>query len=184
MSPGESTTRSSCATPTRTSRGAGGSRALSGPHDTTTGEEWLRGYRAALRAAGYPVNSDLERYCDFKEAGAFAAALELLAQPHRPDGSFVANNQMILGVLRALTAEGVAVPTEIAVSGFDDLPWWSMSHPSITAVAQPSYEMGRAAGQMLVDRIGGYEGPPRSQYFESRLIERQSSCLGTRPAAP
>jgi LacI family transcriptional regulator len=153
---------------------------ITGPHDTTTGEERLRGYRAALRAAGYPVNPDLERYCDFKEAGAFAATLELLAQ--RPDGFFVANNQMTLGVLRALAANGVAVPTEIAVAGFDDLPWWSMSRPSITAVSQPAYEMGRAAGQMLADRIGGYEGPPRSQYFEPRLIERQSSCLGTRPS--
>jgi LacI family transcriptional regulator len=154
---------------------------ITGPHDTTTGDKRLRGYRAALRAAGHPMNPDLERYCDFKEAGAFAAALELLAQPDRPDGFFVANNQMTLGVLRALAAKGVAVPTEIAIAGFDDLPWWSMSRPSITAVAQPAYEMGRAAGQMLADRIGGYEGPPRSQYFEPRLIERQSSCLGTSP---
>jgi LacI family transcriptional regulator len=155
---------------------------ITGPHDTTTGQERLRGYRAALRAAGYPVNPDLERYCDFKEAGAFAAALELLAQPQRPDGFFVANNQMTVAVMRALTGAGVAVPTEIAVAGFDDLPWWSISHPSVTAVAQPAYEMGRAAGQMLADRIGGYDGAPRSQYFETRLIERQSSCLGTRPS--
>jgi LacI family transcriptional regulator len=153
---------------------------ITGPHDTTTGEERLRGYRAALRAAGLPVNPYLERYCDFKEAGAYAAARELLGQPQRPDGFFVANNQMTVGVLRALTAEGVAVPTEVAVAGFDDLPWWSMSRPSITAVSQPAYEMGRAAGQLLADRIGGYEGPPRFQYFEPRLIERQSSCLGTR----
>jgi LacI family transcriptional regulator len=154
---------------------------ITGPRDTTTGEERLRGYRAALRVAGFPVNPDLERHCDFKEAGAFAAALELLAQPDRPDGFFVANNQMTLGVLRALEAENVMVPTETAVAGFDDLPWWPMSRPSITAVAQPAYEMGRAAGQMLAERIAGYEGPPRSQYFEARLIERQSSCLGTRP---
>jgi LacI family transcriptional regulator len=153
---------------------------ITGPRDTTTGEERLRGYRAALRAAGQIVNPDLERYCDFKEAGAFVAARELLASPQRPDGFFVANNQMTVGVLRALAAEGVAVPTEVAVAGFDDLPWWPMSRPSVTAVAQPAYEMGRAAGQMLADRIRGYEGPPRFQYFEPRLIERQSSCLGTR----
>jgi LacI family transcriptional regulator len=152
---------------------------ITGPYETTTGEERLRGYRAALRAAGHPINPDLERHCDFKEAAAFLAARELLSQ--RPDGFFVANNQMTVGVLRALAAEGVAVPTEVAVAGFDDLPWWSMSRPSITTVAQPAYEMGRAAGQMLADRIGGYEGPARFQYFEPQLIERQSSSLGTRP---
>lgn len=154
---------------------------VTGPQDTTTGEQRLRGYRAALAESGRPIFPGLERYCDFKEAGGFAAASELLAQHEAPDGFFVANNPMTLGVLRALAAKGLTVPTDVAVAGFDDLPWWSMSHPTVTAVAQPAYQMGRAAGQMLRDRLSGYHGPPRSQYFEPKLIVRQSSSLGSSP---
>jgi len=157
---------------------------ITGRRDTSTGEERLRGYRAALTAAGLPVTPALERHCDFKEPGAFEATRELLAEGHRPDGFFVANNQMTVGVLKALATEGLAVPTDVAVAGFDDLPWWSMSWPTVTAVAQPAYEMGRAAGQLLADRVNGYVGPPRSQYFEPRLIVRQSSLVGARPSSP
>lgn len=157
---------------------------VTGPHDTTTGEQRLRGYRAALWESGRPVDPGLECYCDFKEAGGFAAAREMLARHEPPDGFFVANNQMTVGVLRALAAEGLAVPTDVAVAGFDDLPWWSMSHPTVTAVAQPAYQMGQAAGQLLADRLGGYDGPPRSQYFEPQLIVRQSSRLGSSPSSP
>lgn len=157
---------------------------VTGPHDTTTGEQRLRGYRAALWESGRPVDPGLECYCDFKEAGGFAAAREMLARHEPPDGFFVANNQMTVGVLRALAAEGLAVPTDVAVAGFDDLPWWPMSHATVTAVARPAYQMGQAAGQLLADWLGGYDGPPRSQYFEPQLIVRQSSRLGSSPGSP
>jgi len=157
---------------------------VTGPHDTTTGEQRMRGYRAALWESTRPVNPDLECHSDFKEAGGFAAASKMLALDAPPDGFFVANNQMTVGVLRALTAAGLAVPTDVAVAGFDDLPWWSMFHP-VTTVTQPAYQMGRAAGQLLADRLNGYDGPPRSEYFQLELIVRQSSRLGSsRDSAP
>ena len=157
---------------------------VTGPHDTTTGEQRLQGYRAALWESTRPVNPDLECYSDFKEAGGFAAASKMLALDAPPDGFFVANNQMTVGVLRALAAAGLAVPADVAVAGFDDLPWWSMFHP-VTTVTQPAYQMGRAAGQLLADRLNGYDGPPRSEYFQLELIVRQSSRLGSsRDSAP
>lgn len=151
---------------------------ITGPHDTSTGEQRMRGYRAALWESTRPANPDLECYSDFKEAGGFAAASKMLALEVPPDGFFVANNQMTIGVLRALVAAGLAVPADVAVAGFDDLPWWSMFYP-VTTVTQPAYQMGRAAGQLLADRIDGYDGPPRSEYFEPELIVRQSSRLGS-----
>lgn len=157
---------------------------ITGRHDTTTGEERLRGYRAALRAAGLPVDPAMERYCDFKEDSAFSAAQDLTGEATRPDGFFVANNPMTLGVLKALASRGLDVPHDVAVAGFDDLPWWSYSHPTVTAVAQPAYDMGRAAGVMLNERIAGHRGPPRERYFEPQLVIRQSSQLGTRPEPP
>jgi LacI family transcriptional regulator len=154
---------------------------ITGREDTTTGEERLRGYRAALAAAGLQIDPSLERYCDFKEQGAFMAAQSLLADGERPDGFFVANNQMTIGVLKALAAAGLEVPRDVAVAGFDDLPWWSLSHPTVTAVGQPAYDMGRAAGTMLAERIAGLEGAPREQYFQPQLLVRQSSMFGTAP---
>lgn len=151
---------------------------ITGDRDTTTGSERLIGYQNALRAAGVIEDPQLGAYCDFRERSAYEAANRLIALSDPPDGFFVANNQMTIGVLRALSEAGLVVPTDVAVAGFDDMAWWSMSHPTVTAVRQPTYEMGRAAATMLVERLAGFREPARTLRFEPELIVRESSQFG------
>ena len=69
------------------------------------------------------------------------------------DAVFVANNLMTVGALECLVQHDVQVPREIGVVGFDEIPWASLVRPSLSTVAQPTYEMGKTAGELLTTRL-------------------------------
>ena len=72
----------------------------------------------------------------------------LVAEP--PDAVLVANNLMTVGALEALRDEGLSVPGDVRVVGFDDAPWAKLLQPSLTVVAQPTYEIGRRSAELLL----------------------------------
>jgi LacI family transcriptional regulator len=121
---------------------------ITGPTRISTAAERLRGYELALQAHGATADPDLVRRADFKEEGGYAAARSLLASA-RPDALFVANNLMTLGALRAVQEAGLRVPDDLLVVGFDDAPWTTLVSPQLSVVAQPTYEIGRQAAQLL-----------------------------------
>jgi LacI family transcriptional regulator len=101
----------------------------------------------------------------------------LLAAPDRPDGVFVANNLMALGVLSELASAGLRPGHDLGVVAFDDPPWAALLDPPLSAVAQPAYEVGRAAAQLLRDRTAGdHLGPPRHLTLPCQLWPRTSSA--------
>jgi LacI family transcriptional regulator len=162
---------------------AGGYRRIAcvtGPPRTSTGNDRLEGWRTALRAAGRPAEEGLVRRADFKESGGHDAAAELLASPEPPDAFFVANNLLTVGVLAAITEAGWDVPGEVGVVGFDDMPWARLLRPALTTVAQPTYELGRIAADLLERRIEGRDAPPERVVLEPTLQIRDSA----RPASP
>jgi len=105
------------------------------------------------------------------------AGQEVLAR-HRaalPDAVVCANDQMAIGVLRALTAAGVRVPEEIAVTGFDDLYRARLADPPLTTVRQPMHLLGERACARLLDRIARPSLSPSVQVLPTELVLR-SSC--------
>jgi LacI family transcriptional regulator len=148
---------------------------IAGLSRTTTGLRRLAGYKAALREVGLPVDPSLIARADFRVDGGYQAARGLLRRPDPPDGLFVANNLMTVGALEALAAEGVDIPREIAIVGFDDTSWSTALRPALTAVSQPTYEMGQRAAELLIDRVGGAALQPRDITLHARLIVRGSS---------
>jgi LacI family transcriptional regulator len=147
---------------------------ITGSPRTTTGSERLLGYKRALDEAGLPYDEQLVRYADFKESGGFRAASELMDLEEPPDAIFVANNLMTLGTLEALREREVPIPDRVAVVGFDDEPWAEYTRPPLTVVAQPTYEMGRQAAELLLERIGGASGPAREVILRTELRVRES----------
>jgi LacI family transcriptional regulator len=73
------------------------------------------------------------------------------------------------------------VPEDIALVGFDDMPWLSEFSPPLTAVAQPSYELGQEAINLLLRRIAQPTAPARTVILQTRLIIRQSCGVQLRP---
>ncbi|MDQ1643095.1 MAG: LacI family transcriptional regulator [Actinomycetota bacterium] len=148
---------------------------ITGPTRTTTASQRLAGYRAALSEAGLSHDPSLVVVADYKEAGGAEAARTLLALPEPPDALFVANSLMTMGALGWLTEAGVSIPDQVGLVGFDDLPWSRLVHPRLTAVAQPTYHLGRTAAQMLVERAVDPGSSVRSVTLPTSLVVRDSS---------
>lgn len=142
---------------------------ITGPLVTTTASERLTGYRRALSDAGIHFEPDLFVEADYSEPGGYAAARRLLALAERPEAIFCGNHAMALGAMRAIS-EAVQDPERIALASFEPLPWAADPRGRVVTLAVPSYELGQHAARMLLERIGGYEGPPRSVVVETELL--------------
>jgi LacI family transcriptional regulator len=128
-----------------------------------------------LRAGGMRYYKDLVRYADFREAGGYAAMESLLELPEPPEALFAANNLMTVGALECLTRKGLRAPDDIAIVGFDDIPWADLVVPSLTTVAQPTYELGRTAGMLLKDRTASPGRPSTTVTLPTKLHIRATS---------
>jgi LacI family transcriptional regulator len=140
-----------------------------------TTDERLEGYVRAMDDHALPVDRQLVRLGNSRLDGGFREMLALLDLPESPTAVFTTNNLMTLGALGALQSRQVAVPNGMAIVGFDDFEWAAVLRPRLTVVAQPTYEIGRTAARMLIERIGGDAGPePRRVVLPTRLIVRES----------
>jgi LacI family transcriptional regulator len=147
---------------------------VSDPPEITSSAERIAGYRRALRAAGIEPDPSLVSIGGPTRADGEAAARRLLDRPDRPTAVFTANNFMTVGTLRAARALGLRIPDDLALVGFDDLDWTTLVEPPVTVVSQPVTELGRAAGERLLARMGGEDGPARRIRLPARLIVRGS----------
>jgi LacI family transcriptional regulator len=146
------------------------------------GRDRLNGYQAALREAGISISRDLILEGDFREQAGYRLGKELVLRQKRPTAVFVSNGVMTLGVLQALDETGVRCPQDIALATFDDLPFGRAFHPHLTAIAQPTYELGFRGARLLIDRIEGrLSDEPVSVCLPSELKIRESTT-GWMPA--
>ena len=148
------------------------------PHPRTpTSQQRLRGYRAALQEAALEADPNLvARIPVYPHRSDGAAAMaRLLSLPRRPDAVFCFNDLVATGVLRTLHEQGVAVPDEISVVGFDDVEESRFSIPSLTSVAPDKQLIARRALELLNERIAGADGPPRDVRIPYQLSLRESS---------
>jgi len=157
---------------------------LGGPSRHSTAKERERGYCDAMRDAGLPVRPELIYHGDFREGGGYRGMKALLALPRRPSAVFVANNLMTLGAFRALHEAGVRVPHDLALVGFDDMPWATSLNPPLTAVSQPSQEIGSSAADLLLDRIARPGRAVRHVMLDTALMVRDSCGPTLAPGVP
>jgi LacI family transcriptional regulator len=149
---------------------------IHGPLVRSTGVERLEGYRRALHAAGIPSDPALIREGNFKQDSGRALARDLLSLRPSPTALFCTNNLMTVGALQTLGEQGVRIPQELSLVGYDDMEWWTLTHPPLTTVGQPVYELGREAMRCLLERIAS-PGRRRAQrvILKPELI-RRASC--------
>jgi len=147
---------------------------ISGPSQMTTGRERRVGYEKALAEHGLEIDPDLIREGNAKQRSGFERACELLEMENRPTALFVGNNLMTLGALNAIHEQGLCIPEDIAIVGFDDMSWAASLRPPLTVVAQPVYELGSTAAKLLLDRIQGDDSPIRRIELRTDLVVRES----------
>jgi LacI family transcriptional regulator len=147
---------------------------ITGPRTMAPGVDRLEGYLAALRQRGLTPDPQLMAEGDFTEAGGEAAMRQLL--PQKPDAVFAASDMMAVGAIRALHAAGLSVPEDVAVAGFDDMPFAARATPPLTTVRQPVHRMGVVVAETLIDMI---EHPdpapaPRRIVLPTEIVIRES----------
>jgi DNA-binding LacI/PurR family transcriptional regulator len=102
------------------------------------------------------------------------ATLSLLSRPDRPRALFVNNNFLSLGALQAVKELGLRCPEDIALVGFDDHPWASVSAPPLTVIRQPVLQIGETAAHILLAMIDDIEMPHTRNLLECELVIRES----------
>lgn len=154
---------------------------LAGPKHLLLSQNRLEGYQEALEKHGLPVDESLIVECDDELTvtpnKGIEQTLHLLNLPEPPDGIFANNDMTAIGAIKAIGSKGLKVPDDVAVVGYSDWLLSAMMEPSLTMVAQPGYEMGKAAAEILLTQINAPEGEMEmdSRILETELIIRQSS---------
>jgi LacI family transcriptional regulator len=139
---------------------------------TTT--ERIMGYRSGLAFAGLPYDERLLVHGDSESPGAEQATAALLGLGVPPTALVTGNNAMTIGVLRALRAHGLSVPGDIALCCFDDFAWADLFSPRLTAIAQPSKDIGAQAVRVLLERLAEPDRPARTVRLPCTFVHRTS----------
>ncbi|MGV9310071.1 MULTISPECIES: LacI family DNA-binding transcriptional regulator [unclassified Nonomuraea] len=144
----------------------------SGPATLSTGRERTDAFVAAMTGAGLEVRPDYLAAGDFREGSGRAITARLLDLAEPPEAIFFGDNLMTLGGLDEIRARGLRIPDDVAVASFDDVTWFVHVDPPITAIAQPTAELGRRAVRLLLDRVAGR--PAESVALPAELVIRRS----------
>lgn len=150
---------------------------VAGPEDNFDANERLRGYTDAL-AERLPGAKPWILPGDFNEASGLEAGRALAASDPLPDAVFAANDMMALGCLSAFKQAGIAVPEQVALAGFDDIPLSRYAQPSMTTVRVNIAELGGQAMSALSEAIGTEAANKASVSLRPELIVRESTGAG------
>jgi LacI family transcriptional regulator len=145
-----------------------------GPPELHTAKNRLIGYEETVKA--YPWYSPtlmVPGY--FTIEGGMKATATLLKVHPDVDGIFAGNDSMAIGVLKELHRLGIDVPNKVAVCGFDGINLTKITQPELTTIAQPIYEMGKIAGDILIKKINGLMDDDCIYELDVSLIKRGST---------
>ncbi len=145
---------------------------VTGPLDMIGGLDRRDGYLAALRDRGLAPDPNLMVESDFTEAGGYAAMKQLLQR--QLDAVFVASDMMAVGALRAIRETGRRAPEDIALVGFDDMPFAARTEPPLTTIRQPIHRTGAVAAQTLIGLVNNPRSDPQRIILPTELVIRDS----------
>ncbi|MCX5556796.1 LacI family DNA-binding transcriptional regulator [Streptomyces sp. NBC_00038] len=149
---------------------------------TTT--ERISGYRHGLANAGLPYDERLVAHGDSQSAAAESATHALLSLAAPPSALVTGNNAMTIGALRALRERGLSVPDDLGLCCFDDFAWADLFTPRLTAISQPSKDIGTQAVRLLLERLASPSRPGRTVRLPSTLVHRTSCGCPEDPEKP
>jgi LacI family transcriptional regulator len=151
---------------------------IHGPDNWHSARERLAGYRDELPKHGIAFDPALVQPGDWEFDSGYAAARRLLELAERPLALFAANDLMALGAIYGFQDAGLAVPTDIAVVGYDNRDFARIFRPNITTVSLPAYEMGRTAAELLLDQLTAGKWEREEIKIKGQLYVRESCGAG------
>jgi LacI family transcriptional regulator len=145
---------------------------ISGPLKVSNAIARMEGFRDALKAHNLALDSNLVIEGDYRIDSGFRAGHALLS--HRPDGIYVANHLMTIGLLTAAEEMGLKCPEDFGLVSFDDYPWLGVFRPRLTTVELPKRLLGSEAAELLIRRIEGDESKAVVKKLQPELRIRES----------
>lgn len=149
-----------------------------GPMSLAQVRDRLEGFRQVIAAAGGSVHYVNTQALSIAE-GRMAAERFDPGAPDRPSGVFAANDLVAIGMLNGLLAQGLSVPQDVSIVGYDNIDIAATTAVPLTSIHQPAYAMGREGARLLYARIDGVERAHRQIRFDPNLVTRDST--GPRP---
>jgi len=135
-------------------------------------KERCGGYKRALTDAGYAFNEGLVMISEMNEEAGITTANAILAMPERPDGIFFANDITAATAMQVLKQNGIKIPEDIAIAGFNNELITRVVEPNLTTVNYPSYDMGVIAATNLINHLNGV-----SEMFTTNKIVLRSELI-------
>ncbi|CAG4907168.1 LacI family DNA-binding transcriptional regulator [Paraburkholderia gardini] len=161
---------------------------INGEHWQDAAKDRLKGYRTALATADLPFAQEMVRDGDWSSGTGFEQTLSLMREPNPPTAIFCANDLMALGAIEALKQLGHRVPEDVSVLGYDDQEIARHTHPPLSTVVLPNYELGRWAVETLLqdehNRAAGAPVRHRMVKLDGPLVERASVRVITEEISP
>ncbi|RTQ49689.1 LacI family transcriptional regulator [Hymenobacter gummosus] len=153
---------------------------FSGPLHLSIHKNRHQGYRDALLAHNLPVDEDLIVFCPQTQAGGAEAMQQLLRTlPAPPDAVFASNDLAAVGAMRVAKQAGLRVPEDLAVAGFSNETFTTLTEPNLTTVDQGCETMGISAVRLLVQMLHTTaeqrKPQPRNVVLKPQLLVRESS---------
>ncbi|MFP4547811.1 MAG: LacI family DNA-binding transcriptional regulator [Fidelibacterota bacterium] len=135
----------------------------------------LEGFKAGLKQMGLPFNPEQVVYAKSNAGKAYTDIETWINNKKKPDAIFCANDYMAIAVMDRLKSEGIAVPDEIAVVGFNDIDLARFTRPTLTTVKQPLLRIGKKAAESLIDLIEENKNVPVQVFIDLQLMIRESA---------
>jgi LacI family transcriptional regulator len=148
-----------------------------GRQDTTSGRERLSGYVRALREAGIAKDDTLIHAGHFVPETGAAGCRKLLDLPRPPSAIFVANHEATLGALRVIAERNIAIPDDLSLLCYEDMPWFEWHRPAISIVDNGARDLANLAVDRLLHRMdakGNGKDGVREYRVGARLVQRDS----------
>src|SRR5271170_2522787 len=145
---------------------------IGGPLKVSNALARWEGFRDALKAEGLPYEPELVIEGDYRIDSGFRAGHALLS--HRPEGVYVANHLMTIGLLKAAEEMGLRCPEDFGLVSFDDYPWLGVFRPRLTTVELPKHQLGSEAAELLIRRIAGDQSKAVVKKLQPELRIRES----------
>jgi LacI family transcriptional regulator len=148
---------------------------ITGPRELPTAEDRVAAFLQAIEAAGISEPPQIY-WGDFNHETGYECTRRILRSSPRPTAIFATNNSITVGTMRALLEAKMRIPDEMSVVGFDEFPPAITYDPFLTVAAQPAYQIGQKATELLLSRLDGIgPGDPQEIVFPVEIIVRRSS---------
>ncbi len=148
---------------------------LSGGTDTNVDIQKINGYKKALEEANIEVDPDYILSGDYSYQSGLDLTLKLLNMEKRPTAIFATSDEMALGAIHGVQDNGLTVPNDVEIVGFDNTRLATMVRPTLTTVVQPMYDIGAVSMRLLTKYMNKETVEEQNVILPHRIIERNST---------